>query len=396
MKIQDLTDKDVVHCPSLEEALLFCNELHRLGKKWANRKSYKNNTEWKSYNYRTCYSVAEGLFANIEFWNEENYNVIPFSEIELGEYYGLKVGDVLPKNVISEWSKNEACYYHTEWTKSKVSFKDDRKIKSFKVLNGILGFEVSGTLHVFLKAEGFKEFKEFMDSYSFPEKWYLPLTDCTDEQLKELNQWRINQPGSKYEDYRICKEDILLSVHRYDHSYYYSDSKLPNFYDDYTEITLEQFYKNILNKNITNKNIMNNRFPFKLTEENAKKIISMACKDWRKELSDLWGSELLLNGYVMVSEEYYNKMRKACTKEQNSLFDEIFGKDSREIDLTKPDTFHNLKLFSENESCPSLVRIRKLGNYINKGFYLNKNFNWEIVRDDKGLMCLIPTKKEIW
>lgn len=393
MKIQDLTDKDVVHCPTQEQATELCNELDRLGRKWVNKESYKNNTAWVLYNHRTCYCIVGGMFANIEYCAQENYNIIPFSEIELGEYYGLKVGDILPEDIINKWPKNDAHYYFTEWKKSKACFIGDRKIKSFKVLNGILGFEVSGTSGVFLKAEGFKEFKEFIDSYSFPEKWYLPLIDCTDEQLEEINQWRINQPGPKCEDYSICKEDILLSMNKYDYSYYYSNSKLPNFYHDYTEITLEQFYKNILNKNISNKNIMDNRFPFKLIEANVKRIIPMACKDWRKELSDLWGPELLLNGYVMVSEEYYNKMRGACTKEQNSLFDEIFGKDVKEIDLTNPDTFHNLKLFSENEFYASLVQIRKLGNYTNKGFYLNKKFNWELVQDDRGLMCLIPTKK---
>lgn len=65
------------------------------------------------------------------------------------------------------------------------------------------------------------------------------------------------------------------------------------------------------------------KFPFKLSKENAQAIINIACNSWKKKLSNKW-SELLYNDNVEITEDFYNEMRKACTKEQNELFDKIF------------------------------------------------------------------------
>ena len=73
------------------------------------------------------------------------------------------------------------------------------------------------------------------------------------------------------------------------------------------------------------------RFPFKLKEEDAKRIINIACNDWKPRLAKKWGKDLLMQGYVEVSKHYYNEMRKACTSKQNEMFDEIFGKDEEFI-----------------------------------------------------------------
>ena len=73
------------------------------------------------------------------------------------------------------------------------------------------------------------------------------------------------------------------------------------------------------------------KFPFRVEEDNIKRIINIACNDWKPRLAKKWGKDLLMQGYVEVSEHFYNEMRKACTEEQNVLFDEIFGKDEEFI-----------------------------------------------------------------
>jgi len=75
--------------------------------------------------------------------------------------YGLKVGDKLDGKVINAWAEKDKNYYFTHWEKEfNCYFIGDRTIKSFKILDGIVGFEVSNTDKIYLKAEGFKEFAE--------------------------------------------------------------------------------------------------------------------------------------------------------------------------------------------------------------------------------------------
>ena len=48
---------------------------------------------------------------------------------------------------------------------SGSAYDKNRKIENFKVIDGVVGFLVSGTLNIYLRAEGFKE---FADNY-YPE-----------------------------------------------------------------------------------------------------------------------------------------------------------------------------------------------------------------------------------
>ena len=73
------------------------------------------------------------------------------------------------------------------------------------------------------------------------------------------------------------------------------------------------------------------RFPFKLKEEDAKRIVNIAVRGVNIVLSEKWGSDILLIGYVDVSEEYYKRIREWFNDEQNLLIDEIFGKDEEFI-----------------------------------------------------------------
>ena len=39
------------------------------------------------------------------------------------------------------------------------------------------------------------------------------------------------------------------------------------------------------------------------------------------------------------------------------------------------------------------IQVRNEAEFMNKGFYLNDVYTWEIVRDSKGGLVLLPTKK---
>jgi len=61
--------------------------------------------------------------------------------------------------------------------------------------------------------------------------------------------------------------------------------------------------------------------------QNAQRIIAVACDSWKSVLIDSWSKNIALTKNINVPESDYQDMRKACTKEQHQLFDEIFGKD---------------------------------------------------------------------
>lgn len=91
--------------------------------------------------------------------------------------YGLKVGDEFPANIINGWTltgnnryqKNESLGWHM----CNSGFIYDRKIESFKNIDGVVGFLVSGTDEVYLRAKGFKEFADSFDKPKFEVgKWY--------------------------------------------------------------------------------------------------------------------------------------------------------------------------------------------------------------------------------
>lgn len=94
--------------------------------------------------------------------------------------YGLKVGDRLRNDVISEWGRaNSNENIGNGWQKASLTnYAGERAVEKFKDFNGVLGFLVSGTAS-YLKAEGFKEFMENFDKpksvelTSLPEKWKL-------------------------------------------------------------------------------------------------------------------------------------------------------------------------------------------------------------------------------
>jgi hypothetical protein len=158
--------------------------------------------------------------------------------------------------------------------------------------------------------------------FVLPEKWCVKADGEGGLTSKYFN----SQSNSVcYESYSIgylhrfnlSNEDIITkgNLHSTFHSY-----EIRKYY---TEITFEQFKKYVLKID----DMKDSRFPFNLDFEQAKKILKIACAFWKEKLKNLWFDGLVSDGYVIISEEEYKEMRKACTDEQHKLFDEIFGKD---------------------------------------------------------------------
>lgn len=78
-----------------------------------------------------------------------------------------------------------------------------------------------------------------------------------------------------------------------------------------------------------------------------------------------------------------SKEAKECLEK---LFPELFPKDL--LVMVNEDYTYKTK-----GRTIDLLRLKTLDEYAFKGFYLNDDFNWEIKRDSKNVLCLIPTRK---
>jgi hypothetical protein len=116
-----------------------------------------------------------------------------------------------------------------------------------------------------------------------PEKWYIPVTK---ENCDELDRWRQSVATS----YRQCplrpNDSVLLSKHLTDGSCYYSDN-VDNFrfvpdYNDYQEITLEQFREIINSKPMKHPE----KWYIPVTQEN------------HAELEPWWRKQALKSGWI--------------------------------------------------------------------------------------------------
>jgi hypothetical protein len=159
----------------------------------------------------------------------------------------------------------------------------------------------------------FQSVKDFLtDEFVLPEKWCVKNPNNKVESLL-LYKYATKVTGRTYSGgtfYHFPDHEPLKCTSRY-------------IIEGYTEITFEEFKKYILKKEEN----MDNRFPFKISAYHAQLIINIACNDWKDKLATMWGPKIVIRTSVVISEEFYKEMRKACTNEQHDLFDEIFGKD---------------------------------------------------------------------
>jgi hypothetical protein len=166
-KVQELGDG--WRLPTTEE---FENILNPNKNKIPNLKQNKNDYYWTSteniLDYDSyVYDFRQGL--RLVDRNEIEYYILPVRDLSSSttsttqNTYGLKIGDDLPEEIINKWAEEGLNFCGSSknyWTSIEGTFSGDRKIESFKMIDGELGFLVSGTNNVYLKAEGFKEFLE--------------------------------------------------------------------------------------------------------------------------------------------------------------------------------------------------------------------------------------------
>ncbi len=128
----------------------------------------------------------------------------------------------------------------------------------------------------------------------------------------------------------------------------------------------------------------------KLSRQGLKEIHSIACSSW-KETLEQFGRRNPLEDYIELSQKEIDIMFDACTKEQLPIVSKYLKQDDGSVDLSKITVELVNSIWLDGES---IIEVRNRGEYKDKSLWLNDIFNWEIKKDSKGLLCLIPTKNK--
>jgi len=202
-----------VYCATKEEWIFACNYFEK-------PLSPIDDYEKKGYN---TFSLSNkfGGWREKEHFEKEDYNVItfqdwikkdniPYSTTEVEEFdkvfeppintYGLSVGYKLKEDIIRKWPKEGDKYMvfndnPRKWYSTRGTFFGDRVIEEFKLIEGHVGFLVSGTRSVYLKAEGFKEFELLEEAKSrYPVgTQYKCLHDCGIGNISSLDDFEYDK-----------------------------------------------------------------------------------------------------------------------------------------------------------------------------------------------------------
>lgn len=124
-----------------------------------------------------------------------------------------------------------------------------------------------------------------------------------------------------------------------------------------------------------------------ITASQAQSIIDIACSTWKERLASLWGTNIVLDKDIEITKENYLEMRKACTKQQNELFDTIFGEETT-IDfsiLNNTDIFYlkavGFKYLFKGKDPFSRKPGVKIYSYYNERVETNKLCDKEAVKE---------------
>lgn len=80
-KLEEFTNKEVIHCPTEELANKICELLNNNGFSWNTGRLYIYDNNWKYYKENTCYSVKKGKYSDIDCYKSEGYTIYKAEDV---------------------------------------------------------------------------------------------------------------------------------------------------------------------------------------------------------------------------------------------------------------------------------------------------------------------------
>lgn len=136
-----------------------------------------------------------------------------------------------------------------------------------------------------------------------------------------------------------------------------------------------------------------NQNKVEITRKQLKEIHDVACTTWQEKIKTRYATRNPWGETIWFIQDEIDEMFKAARNNQITVLENIFGKQTKEIDLSTGKV-DKLELFNPHPySNTSLIVVRNGLEYGYKAFLLNDKYNWEIITDSAGCKCLVPTRK---
>ena len=156
-----------------------------------------------------------------------------------------------------------------------------------------------------------------------------------------------------------------------------------------TILSLEE-WNEIVNNNTIKEKVMEKTH--KVTRAQLEEIHNVACTAWRDTIVK-YANRNPFGNIINFTQKEIDAMFAASNDIQKPVLESIFGKQSKDIDLSTS-TVDGKTLFDNNRTLDNtLICVRDYGDYKYKAFILNTDYNWELVKDRSGNPCLVPTRK---
>lgn len=116
---------------------------------------------------------------------------------------------------------------------------------------------------------------------------------------------------------------------------------------------------------------------------------AFSCTEWKKTIKDFLAKFPLSKDDTDIDvSELIPKLQSEGTSEQKTYVRDVLGiTPGIVISFIKEGT----PGFKIDDT--SAIQIRNYGKNKDKGFWLNRSFEWNIEKEESGEFCLIPTKK---
>jgi len=235
-----------------------------------------------------------------------------------------------------------------------------------------------------------------------PEHWYIVATE---DNYHELEAWRQTVASSYLTSFKIGYP--LLSKHPGDSSYYYGGSvdnlRWDSNYDHYQEITLEQFRQITNSKPMSKPEVKTIQIPRTLLNEYFDAATTPQREYLTKhfKLDGTTTDEAIRGLYDLACSTWKPKIKANhpdCFPEESKYFDF-----SKYVDQSGTRHIVQANIADSLGMNHGFIRVRcnssttKNKTTHNRSFYLDTDYNWELVQDGEEsgnpVMVLIPTKK---
>ncbi len=214
--------------------------------------------------------------------------------------------------------------------------------------------------------------KEEYDTQQNPlhKNWYVVITE---ENKDTMTEWRGCSPGTLI----VGKITGLFGENLSK-----EHNPICNIGGFGSEITFEQFKQHVLKET-------NMKQTFNITRAQFQEIHGIACNDWKRKIETMVQNKLgSFQNDTFLSFEDVDKMFKASNDTQKETLKNIFPtyQTDKSIDLSK---LSDKQMFGDS----GMIGRRNFDESQDKAFYLSGNYKWELIVDDSGINCLVPTRK---